>query len=69
MIKCKKCHSDLPSSYKYCIYCATKLQTTEENKEKLVKKAPYTAAQIGAVVGGFLCIVATAVLAVIFIAQ
>ena len=34
MIKCKKCESELPDSYKYCIYCSAKLPKTEQNSVK-----------------------------------
>ena len=34
MIKCKKCESELPDSYKHCIYCSAKLPKTEQNSVK-----------------------------------
>lgn len=38
MIKCKKCESELPDSYKYCIYCSARLPQTEQNSAKPERK-------------------------------
>lgn len=42
MIKCpnKKCESEMPDSYRYCIYCSAKLPKTEANSKKREKNPP-----------------------------
>lgn len=47
MVKCPKCDSQLPSKYKYCIYCSHKLPKTEENSNKEDLRAHLTTAQFG----------------------
>ena len=64
MLKCPKCDSDLPNSYRYCIYCSQKLPETEQNKKRPDFKPEITPLQIGVIIGA---VVMTAFLIIAFI--
>ena len=61
MVTCKKCTSELPSTYRYCIYCGQKLPETEQNKKEKLKKDKLEPLQIGILLAAGLFVVAVLV--------
>lgn len=55
MLKCpnEKCGSELPNTYRYCIYCSAKLPSTPQNRKQR-EKADFTPLQIGVAAAAFL---------------
>ena len=62
MLDCpnKKCGSQMPNTFRYCIYCSAKLPDTEQNK-KQVDKGGYSLLQIGVFAASVLLILLFAV--------
>lgn len=64
MITCKKCQSELPDNYTYCIYCSAKLPKTEKNSKKAENpKVKLT----NILVAVFACVLIIAVTVMIFV--